>query len=243
MFDSLWPRGLQHTRPPVHHQLPEFTQTHVHWVSNAIQPSHPLSSPSPPDFSLPSFRVFSNESVLHLRWPNYWSFSFRISPSNEYSELISFGMDWLDLLADQGTLKSLLQHHSSKASILWCSAFFIFQLSHPYMIPGKTIALTRRTFVGKVISLLFNMLFRVVITSLPRSKHLLISWMQSPSAVILEPPKIKSVTVSIVSPSIWSDVTSCHDLSFLNAEFSASSYILLFHLHQEALYFLFAFCH
>ena len=154
---------------PVRHQLPEFTQTHVHWVSNAIQPSHPLSSSSPPDFSLPSFRVFSNESVLHLRWPNYWSFSFRISPSNEYSELISFGMDWLDLLADQGTLKSLLQHHSSKASILRHSPFFTVQLSHPYMTTGKTIVLTRWTFVGKAMSLLFNMLFSLVITFLPRN--------------------------------------------------------------------------
>ena len=140
----------------------------------------------------PSVRVFSNESVLHIRWPKYWSFSFSISPSNEYSELISFRMDWLDLLAVQGTLKSLLQHHSSKASILRCSAFFRVQLSHPYMITGKTIALIRRTFVDKVMSLLFNMLSRLVITFLPRSKHLLISWLQSPSAVILEPPKIKS---------------------------------------------------
>ena len=159
-----------------------------------------------PPSIFPSIRVFSNESVLCLRWPKYWSFSYSISPPNEYSGLISFRMDWLDLLAVQGTLKSFLQHHSSKASILWHSAFFIFQLSHPYMIPGKTIALTRWTFVGKVMSLLFNMLSRVVITSLPRSKHLLISWLQSPSAVILEPPKIKSVSVSIVYPSI------CHDV-------------------------------
>ena len=134
----------------------------------------------------PSIRVFSNESALHIRWPKYWSFSFNISPSNEYSELISIRMDQLDLLAVQGTLKSLLQHHSSKASILWCSAFFIVQLSHPYMTTGKTIALTRWTFVDKVMSLLFNMLSRLVITFLPRSKHLLISWVQSPSAVILE---------------------------------------------------------
>ncbi|CAN0470004.1 unnamed protein product [Rangifer tarandus platyrhynchus] len=134
-------------------------------------------------------RVFSKESVLHIRWPKYWSFSFSMSPSNEYSGLISFRMDWLDLLAVQGTLKSLFQHHSSKASILWCSAFFIVQLSHPYMTTGKTIALTRRTFVGKVMSLLFNMLSRFVIAFLPRSKHLLISWLQSPSAVVLEPKK------------------------------------------------------
>ena len=147
----------------------------------------------------PSIRVFSNESVLCIRWPKYWSFSFSIIPSSEYSKLISFRMDWLDLLAIQGTLKSILQHHSSKASILWCSAFFKVQLSYPYMTTGKTIALTRQTFVGKVMSLLFNMLSRLVITFLPRSKRLLISWLQSPSAVILEPPKIKSVTVSIVS--------------------------------------------
>ena len=148
----------------------------------------------------PSIRVFSNESVPHIRWPKYWSFSFSISPSNEYSGLISFTMDWLDLLAVQGTLKSLLQHHSSKASILWCSAFFIVQLSHPYMTTGKTIALTRWTFVGKVMSLLLNMLSRLVIAFLPRSKRLLISWLQSPSAVILEAKKIKSVTISTVSP-------------------------------------------
>ena len=135
----------------------------------------------------PSIRVFSNESALHIRWPKYWSFSFSISPSNEYSGLISFRIDCLDLLAVQGTLKSLLQHHSSKASILWCSAFFMVQLSHPYMTTGKTIALTICTFVSKVISLLFNMLFRFVIAFFPRSKHFLISWLQSLSAVILEP--------------------------------------------------------
>ena len=144
----------------------------------------------------PSLRVFSNESALCIRWPEYWSFSFSISPSNEHPGLISFRIDWLDLLAVQGTLKSLLQHHSSKASILWRSAFFIVQISHPYMTTGKTIALTRWTFVDKMMSLLFNMLSRLVITFLPRSKHLLISWLQSPSAVILEPRKIKSATVS-----------------------------------------------
>ena len=155
---------------PVQHQLLELTQTHVHQVSDAIQLSHPLSSPSlllPSIF--PSIRVFSNESVLCFRWPKYWSFSFSISPSNEHPELICFRMGWLDLLAVQGTLKSLLQHHSSKASILWHSAFFIVQLSHPYMTTGKTIALTRRTFVGKAMSLLFNMLSKLVITFLPRS--------------------------------------------------------------------------
>ena len=140
----------------------------------------------------PSIRVFSNESVLHSRWPKYWSFNFSISPSNEYSGLISFRMDWLDLLEARGTLKSLLQHHSSKASILWHSAFFTVQFSHPHMTTGKTIILTRWTFVGKVISLLLNMLSRLVITFLPRSKRLLISWLQSPSAVILESPKIVS---------------------------------------------------
>ena len=155
---------------------------------------------------LPSIRVFSNESVLRIRWPKYWSFSFSISPSNEYSGLISFRMDWLDILAVQGILKSLLQHRSLKASVLQCSAFFMVQLSHPHMTTGKTIALTRWTFVVKVMSLLFNMLSRLVITFLPRSKHLLISWLQSPSAVILEPKKIKSLTVSIVSPSISHEV-------------------------------------
>ena len=154
----------------------------------------------------PSIRVFSNESALHIRWPKHWGVSFNISPSNEYSGLISFRMDWLDLLAVQGTLKSLLQHHSSKASILWCSAFFIVQLSHPYMTTGRTITLTRRTFVDKVMSLLFNMLSRLVITFLSRTKRLLISWLKSPSAVILEPQKIKPATVSTVSPSICYEV-------------------------------------
>ena len=144
----------------------------------------------------PSTRVFSNESVFHIRWPKYWSFRFNISPSNEYSGLIFFGIDWFDLLAVQGTLKSLLQHHSSKASILRSSAFFIVQLSYPYMTTGKTIALGRRTFVDKVMSLLFNMLSRLLVALLPRSKRLLISWLQSPSAVVLEPRKIKSVTVA-----------------------------------------------
>ena len=152
--------------------------------SNHLIPCHPLLLlPS----IFPSIRVFSNESALHIRWPKYWSFSLSISPSNEHPGLISSRMDWLDLLAVQGTLKSLLQHHSSKASILRCSAFFIVQLSHPHKTTGKTVSLTRRTFVGKVTSLLFNTLSRLVITFLPRSKHLLISWLQSPSAVILEP--------------------------------------------------------
>ena len=148
---------------------------------------HPLLLPTS---MFPSIRVFSNEPILHIRWPKYWNYSFSISLSNEYSGLISFRRDWLDLLAVQGTLKSLLQHHSSKASTLQCSAFFIVQLSHPYMTTGKTIALTRWTFLGKVMSLLSNMLSKLVITFLPRSKHLCISWLQSPSAVILEPKKL-----------------------------------------------------
>ena len=187
----------------VHHQLPESPK--------------PMSIESVMPFSLfilccpllllpsifPSTRVFSNESTLYMRWPKYWSFSFSISPSIEHPGLISFRMDWLDLLAVQGTLKSLVQHHSPKALILQCSAFFIVQLSHPYLTTGKTIALARWAFVDKVMSLFFNMLSRLVITFLPRSKCLLISWLQSPSAVILEPQKIKSDTVS---PSI------CHEV-------------------------------
>ena len=154
---------------PVHQQLPELTETHVHKVRDTIQPTHPLSSPSPPTFNLSQHQGLSSESVLHISWPQNWSFSFNIGPSNEYSGLISFRMDWMNLLAAQGTLKSLLQHHSSKASIPWCSGFFIVQLSHPYMTTGKTIAFTRQTFVGKVMSLLFNMLSRLVIAFLPTS--------------------------------------------------------------------------
>jgi len=165
----------------------------------------------------PSIRVFSNESTLRMRWPKYWSFSFSIILSKEHPGPISFRMDWLDLFVIQGTLKSLLQHHSSKASILRHSAFFTVQLSHPYLTTGKTIALTRRTFVGKVMSLLLNMLSRLVITFLPKSKRLLISWLQSPSVVILEPPKIKSDTVSTVSPSISHEVMGS-DAIFLNVE-------------------------
>ena len=171
---------------PVHHQLAEFTETHVHRISDAMQTSHPLSSPSPPASNPPSIRVFSNESTLWMRRPKYWSFSFSIIPSKEIPVLISFRMDWLDLLAVQGTLKSLLQHHSSKASILRHSAYFILQHSHPYMTTGKIIALTKWTFVGKVMSLFFNMLSRLDIAFLPRSKCLLIPWLQTPSAVILE---------------------------------------------------------
>ena len=204
---------------PVHHQLPESTQTHVHWVSDAIHPSHPLSSSSPPVPNSSQIRVFSNESTLHMRWPKYWSFSFSISPSKEHPGLI-FRMDWLDLLAVQGTLRSLLQHHNSKASILWLSAFFTVQLSYPHMTTGKTIALIWWTFVGKVMSLLFNMLSRLVITFLPRSKHLLISWLQSLSAVILEPPQNKVWRCFHCFPIYlpWSDGTGFHDLSFLNVE-------------------------
>ena len=180
-----------------------FQSLFKHMSSESVMPSNHLILCCPllllPSI-LPCIRIFSNESVLHIRWPKYWSFSFNISPSNEYSGLISFRMDWLDLVAVQGTLKSLLQYHISKASILQHSAFFIVQLSHPYMTTGKTIALTRQIFVGKVMSLLFNMLSRLVITFLPRRKCLLISWLQSPSAVI------KSFTVSIVSPSI------CHEV-------------------------------
>ena len=188
---------------PVHH--PELAQTHVHQVGDAIQPSHPLSSPSPPTFNLSQHQVFPSESVLHVRWPKNWSFNFSISPSSEHPGLIPFRMDWLDLFAVQGNLKSL-ECHSSKAAVLRCSAFFTAQLSHPYMTTGKTITLTRWTFVGKVMSLLFNMLSRPVITFLPRSKRLLISWLQSPSAVILQPKKIKSITVSTVSSYI------CHEV-------------------------------
>ena len=198
--------------------------------SNHFILCHPLLLP--PSIS-PIIKVFSKESALRIGWPKYWSFRFNISPSNEYSGLIFFKMDWLDLLAVQGTLNSLLQHHSWKASILQLSAFFTVQLSHPYVTTRKTIALTRRTFVGKVMSLLLNMLSRLVIIFLPRSKHLLISWLQSPSAMILEPKKIKSVTVSIVSLSI------CHEVMRLDAmilvEFQASFFTLLFHFYQEAL--------
>ena len=205
---------------PVHHQLPGLTQTHVHQVDDAIQPSHPLLSPSPPAHNPSQHQGPFQWVKFHMRWPKYWSFSFGIRPSNEHPGLISFRMDWLDLLSVQGTLESLLQHHSSKALIPWLSAFFTVQLSHPYMTTGKTIALTRWTFVGKVMSLLFNMLSRLVITFLPRRKCLLISWLQSPSAVILEPRKINSDTVSTVSPSISHEVMGPDAMisSFLNTE-------------------------
>ena len=195
---------MNHNMPglPVHHQLPDFTQI---MSIESVMPSNCLILCRPllllPSV-FPNIRVLTSESALHIRWSKYWSFSFNISPSDEHPGLISFRMDWLDLLAVQGTLKSLIWHHSSKASILH-STFFIVQLSHPFMTTGKTIALTRWTFVDKVMSLLFNMPSRLVITFLPRSKRLLISWLQSPSEVILEPPKIKSATVS---PSIGQEV-------------------------------------
>ena len=174
MFNSSRPLDSSTPGFSVHHQFPEPAETHVHQISDAIQPSHPLSSPSPLTFNVSQHQVFSNESVLHIRWPKYWSFSFSISPPNAYSGLISFRMDWF-YLAVQGPLKSLLQHHNSKASILRHPAFFIVLLSHPFMTTGKTIALTTWTFTGKVMSQLFNILSKLVITFLPRSKHLLIS--------------------------------------------------------------------
>ena len=205
---------------PVYHQLPEPAQAHVHWVGDAIPPSHPLSLPSPPAFNL----------------SQQWGLSQWVSTSHQVARVLEFQlqhqsfqwifmtdlfrMDWLDLLAVQGTIKSLLQHHSSKASILWHSAFFVVQFLHPYMTSGKIIALTLWIFVSKVMSLLFNMLFRLAIAFLSRSMHLLIAWHQSPSAVILEPKKIKSVTVSTFPHLFaWSDGTRCYDLSFLNVEF------------------------
>ena len=208
---------MNHSTPglPVHHQLPEFTQTHVHRVHDANQ--HLILGRAlfllPP--ISPSIRVFSNESVLRMRYLKYWSFSFSIIPPKVIPGLISFRMDWLDLLAVQGTLKSLLQHHNLNASILRRSAFFTVQLSHSYMTTGKIIALTSWTLVGKVMSLLLNMLSRLLITFLPRSKHLLISWLQSPSVVILEPPKIKSDTVSTVSPSISHEVMGLEAMIFV----------------------------
>ena len=234
---TLWSHELQYARLPVHHQLFVLSQTHVHWVGEAIQQSQLCHH----FFLLPtlfaSIKVFSSESVLRIRWPNDWSFSFSISPSNEYSVLISFRIDWFDLLAFQGTLKSLFQHHSSKASILWCSAFFVVQVSHPYMTIGKTIALSIQMVIRKVIFLLFNMLSRFVIAFLPWSKHFFIPWLQSPSTVILEPPKIKSVTVSIVFPSICLEVMGLDAMIFLfwtlsfKPAFSFSSFTVIVLLH------------
>ena len=209
----------------VHHQFPELAQTHVHWVSDAIHLI--LCCPLLLSSKFPSIRVFSNESVLRIMWPKCWSFSWSISLSSEYSEQTSHRIDWLDLFAVQGTLKSLLQHHSSKALILQRSAFFY----SPTLISiRRTVALTRRTFVGRVMSLFFNMLSRLVLTFLPRSKHLLISWLQSPSAVILEPPKIKSYhCFPIYLP--WSNETRCHDLKFFECWVLSQ----FFHPHKEAL--------
>ena len=233
---------MNHSTPglPVHHHLLEFTQTHVHWVSDAIQPSHPLSSPSPPTPNPSQHQsLFQWVNSSHEVAKN-WSFSFSIIPSKEIPGLNSFRMDWLDLLAVQGTLKSLLQHHSSKASMLRRSAFFTVQLSHPYMTTGKTIALTRWTLVGKVMSLLFNMLSRLVITFLPRSKRLLISWLQSLSAVILEPPKIKSDTVSTVSLFISHEVMGPEAMIFVfwmlsfKPTFSLSSFTLIKRLFSSS---------
>ena len=210
MSDSLWPHGLQHARLPCPSPIPGACSNSCpssQWCHSTILFFPLLLLPS----IFPSIRVFSSESVLRIRWPKYWSFSFNISHSNEYSGLISFRMDWFDLLSVQGALRSILQHHSSKASILWRSAFFVVRLSHLYMTVGKTIALNIQTFFGKVMSLLFDMMSRLVIAYLPRRKCLLISWLQSPSSVILEPKKIKSVAVSIVPPSI------CHEVMGLDA--------------------------
>ena len=232
------------TRPPCPSQLPEFTQTHVHWVGDTIQPPHPLSPPSPPALNLSQHQnLFKWVSSSH-QVAKILEFQFQHQSSNEYSGLIFFRMDWLDLLAVQGTLKSLLQHHSSKVSILRCSAFFRVQLSHPYMTTGKTIALTRWMFVGKVMSLLFNMLSRLVIAFLPRIRHLLISWLQSPSAVILEPPKIKSATVCSVSPSVGYEAMGpdAMTLGFWMLSFKPTFFPLLFHFYQEAFEFFAFYC-
>ena len=224
--------------------LPEFAQTHVHWVGNAIQSSHPLPRLSPLPSIFASIRIFSSEAALCIRSPKYYSFS--ISPSNQYSRLISFRIDWFDLLAFridwfdllvvQGTLKSLLQHHISKASILWCSAFFVVQLSHPYMTTRKIRVLTICILVGKVLSLLFNMFSRFVIAFLPRSKHLLISWLLSLCTVILEPKKTKFVTASTFSPSICHEVLEPDAITLVFFMLSLGSvFALFFHPHQENL--------
>ena len=208
LSNSLWTHGLQHTRLPCSSLSPEICiATEAMMPSNHLILCCHLLLPS----VFLSIRVFSNELALHIRWPKYWSFSFSISPSNEYSGLISFRIDWFDFLAVQGTLEGLLQHHNSKALILWCLVFLMVQLSHPYIATGKTIVLTRRTFIGQVMSFFFNMLSMFVIAFLSRNENLVISWLQSPSAVILESKKIKSVTVSIVSPSI------CHEVIGLDA--------------------------
>ena len=233
LFATPWIAARQASLSITNSRSPlRLTSIELVMPSNHLILCNPLLLPSS---IILSIRAFSHESSVHIRWPKYWSFSFNISPSNEYSGLISFRVDWLDLIAVQGTPKSLLQHHSSKASILQCSAFFTVQLSYPYMTTGKTIALTRRAFVDKVMSLLFNMLSMLVITFLPRSKCLLISWLQSPFAVILDPKKIKSVTVSTVS-------LLCHEVMGLDAIILVvwmlsfkQTFTFLFHFHQEAL--------
>ena len=237
MSNYLQPHELQHARVPCPSPSPRDCPSSCPlswWCHPTISSCHPLLLLLS---IFPRIRVFSSESALRIRWPKYWGgFSFSISPSNEYSRLISFRIDCFDLLVVQGTLKSLLQHHSSKASIIWHSAFFIVQLSHPYMTTGKAIALTRWTFVGKVMFLLFNTLSRFVRAFLPRSRSLLISWLQSPSGVILEPKKIKSLTVSTVSPSIFHGVMGpdATILIFWMLSFKPS-FSLSFHLHQESL--------
>ena len=237
MSYSFWPHESQHTRPPCPSPTPG-----VHSDSCPSQWCHPAISSSVVPFSsgpqsLPASESFPMSQLFAWRWPKYWSFSFSIIPSKEIPGLNSFRMDCLDLLAVQGTLKSLLQHHRSKAPILRHSAFFTVQLSHPYMTTGKTIALNRRTFPGKVMSLLLNMLSRLVITLLPRSKHLLISRLQSPSAVILEPRKIKSDTVSTVSPSISHEMMGPDAMIvfWMLSQHLANFFTFLFHFHQEAL--------
>ena len=223
---------------PVLRYLPEFAQTHIHWVNDAIQPPHPLAPTSPPAFNLSSTRVFSNESALHIRWSKYWSLSFSISPSSEYSGLIFFQIDWFDLLIAQRTLESLLQYHSLKASILQPSAFLMAQLltsvDNSYMTTGKNIAFTIWTFAGKMMSLLCNIMSRFVKAFLPRIKHLFIHGCSHSLKWFWEPKKIKSVTAFNFSPG----GTGYHDLSFLNVEFFASFLTLLCHFHQEALHFL-----
>ena len=227
---------MNHSTPgfPVHHQLPKNTKL---MSIELVMPSNHLILCRPllllPSI-FPSFRVFSNESAFRIRWPKYWSFSFSMSPSNEHPGLISFRRDWLDLFAVQGTLKNLLQFHSSKASVLSLSFLYSPTLTS-YMTTRKNMALTRQTFVDKVMSLLFNMLSRFVIAFLPRSKHLLISWLQSPSAVILEPPKIKSATVSTISPSICHEVMGLDAMIFVFWMLSCKPTFSLIHCHQEAL--------
>ena len=237
---TLQPHGLQQARLSCPSLSPGVHSNSCPWLRDAIQASQPLSPSSPSSPFCPRIRVFSIESALHIRWPRYWSFSFCISPSNKFPGLISFRIGWFDLLAVQGPLKSLLQWHNSKASILQLSAFLKVQFSQPYMTPGETIALIVQTFVSKVMSLLFNMLSRFVIAFLPRSKHLLISWLQSPGTVILEPKKIKSVTVSTSSPSVCHEVMGLDAMIFFfwmlsfKPAFSLSSFTLIKRLFSSS---------